>query len=142
MSCSIGRRSSWRRLVHRRLEFFRRPEDAPRLRQRRRTGIRRQGHAPGRPIAPPALAVFAVASLRTSVVVLGDDERRHQMTPASFFSLSTSSAAVLTLTPARRFGGSVTLMDLEARRRVDVVVGWSLSAIGFFFAFMILGSEA
>src|SRR5690606_34948379 len=41
-------------------------------------------------------------------VVVGDDENGHYRTPASL-SLETSSAASATLTPAERFGGSVTL---------------------------------
>ena len=45
--------------------------------------------------------------LERLVVVLGDQKRRHQITPASFLSLSTSSATVFTLTPALRPGGSV-----------------------------------
>ena len=43
------------------------------------------------------------------VVVFGEKKCRHQIAPASFLSLSTSSATVLTLTPALRTGGSVVL---------------------------------
>ena len=38
----------------------------------------------------------------------GKEQGRHQITPASFFSLATSSAAVSTLTPAVRLAGSST----------------------------------
>ena len=47
--------------------------------------------------------------LERLVVVLGDEKRGHQITPASFLSLSTSSATVFTLAPALRPGGSVVL---------------------------------
>ena len=47
--------------------------------------------------------------LERLVVVLGEEEGRHQIAPASFLSLSTSSATVLTLTPALRCGGSAVL---------------------------------
>ena len=48
--------------------------------------------------------------LESLVVVFGNNERGHlQITPASFFSLSSSSATVFTLTPAWRLGGSDTL---------------------------------
>src|SRR6201999_66314 len=46
--------------------------------------------------------------LQGLVVVFGNDERSHQIAPISL-SLSASSAAVFTLTPAVRFGGSTTL---------------------------------
>src|SRR5690606_39040888 len=45
-------------------------------------------------------------------VVVGDDENGHYRTPASL-SLETSSAASATLTPAERFGGSVTFSTLR-----------------------------
>src|SRR5215470_10112072 len=47
--------------------------------------------------------------LQVSVVVFGEDKGRHQRTPASFFSLPTSSATELTFPPALRTGGSVVL---------------------------------
>src|SRR5262249_61604003 len=47
--------------------------------------------------------------LESLVVVLGNQERSHHSTPASFFSLPTSSATELTFTPALRPGGSVVL---------------------------------
>ena len=43
------------------------------------------------------------------IVVLGEKKCRHQIAPASFLSLSSSSATVLTLTPALRTGGSLVL---------------------------------
>ena len=48
------------------------------------------------------------------VVMRGDDENGHgQITPASFFSLSTSSATVFTLMPPLRLGGSSTFSTLS-----------------------------
>src|ERR1051326_2959158 len=47
--------------------------------------------------------------LQTGIVMLGDQQERHQITLASLRSLSTSSATLFTLTPAWRFGGSPTL---------------------------------
>ena len=73
-------------------------------------------------------------SARRSVVI--------QSTPASFFSLSTSSATVLTLTPALRLGRLGGLQHFEPRRDVDAESAGVFSSIGFFFAFMMLGSEA
>src|SRR5208283_118512 len=43
------------------------------------------------------------------IVVVGEKKCRHQIAPASFLSLSSSSATVLTLTPALRTGGSLVL---------------------------------
>ena len=45
--------------------------------------------------------------LERFVVVLGDEKRGHQSTPASSLSLPTSSATEPTLTPDLRPGGSV-----------------------------------
>jgi hypothetical protein len=65
-----------------------------------------------------------------------------QMTFASFFSLSTSSWTDATLTPAPRFGGSTTFSVFSrcaasTPRSAAVTV-----SSGFFFAYMMLGSEA
>ena len=52
--------------------------------------------------------------LQGLIVVLGDEEDGHrQITPASFFSLSTSSAIDFTRWPACRCGGSVVLSTLR-----------------------------
>ena len=47
--------------------------------------------------------------LERRIVVLGEKKCRHQIAPASFLSLSTSSATDFTLTPALRTGGSAVL---------------------------------
>src|SRR5438874_4164511 len=52
---------------------------------------------------------FVGRVLKRFVVVLGREERCHQMMPASLCSLSTSSATVLTFTPDLRPAGSVVL---------------------------------
>src|SRR5262249_60641653 len=80
--------------------------------------------------------------LERAVVMLGDDEGRHQITRASVLSLSTSSATEPTLWPPWRFDGSSTLST--TRRGVTSTPSASgvVVAIGFFFARMMLGSEA
>ena len=57
--------------------------------------------------------------------MLGEEKRRHQTAPASL-SFSTSSATLLTLTPALRTGGSVGLDHFKARLGVDAVIGGGL----------------
>ncbi len=47
--------------------------------------------------------------LERDIVVLGEEKCRHQIAPASFLSLSTSSATDFTFTPALRTGGSEVL---------------------------------
>src|SRR5215469_13530236 len=76
------------------------------------------------------------------IIVFGDDEGGHQITRASVLSLSTSSATEPTLTPASRFDGSSTFST--TRRGVTSTPSASgvVIAIGFFFARMMLGSEA
>ena len=56
------------------------------------------------------------------VVVVGEEQDRHDSAPASL-SLAMSSAALATLTPALRPGGSTVLRHVEARADVDAVVG-------------------
>ena len=93
----------------------RRPWRPPRPRRR----------SPGRPPAgrPPAAAASAavtacsVALSSVCVVVLGQDQDRHQSTPASSLSLATSSATEPTLAPACRLGGSSNLQVVQPRRR-------------------------
>src|SRR6185437_16739551 len=81
--------------------------------------------------------------LQGFVVVFGNQQRRHvQRTPASFFSLDTSSPTSLTLTPPLRPGGSVVFNTSRRGATSTPVSATFFSAIGFFFAFMMLGSEA
>jgi hypothetical protein len=76
-------------------------------------------------------------------VVVGDDEHGHgQSTPASFFSRTTRSATVSTLIPPPRLGGSLTFSTVSrgaTSTPKSAGVFWSM---GFFLAFMMLGSEA
>ena len=95
----------------------------------------------------PAISLAAATALRVAgfsaaVVMFGDDQSSHQITRASVFSLSTSSATEPTLWPPWRFAGSSTLST--TRRGVTSTPSASgvVVAIGFFFALMILGSEA
>ena len=73
--------------------------------------------------AVAAVTVLWVVSFSDAIVVVGDDEHGHQITPASVFSLATSSAAVSTLTPATRLGGSVTFSTFRCPARSTPIVG-------------------
>ncbi len=75
------------------------------------------------------------------VVVLGEQQRGHQITPA-VLSLETSSAALATLTPAERPAGSAVFSTLSRGAMSTPSVSGVVSSSGFFFAFMMLGSEA
>ncbi len=76
------------------------------------------------------------------IVVIGDDENSHQMTPTSFFSLLTSSATVSTLIPPSRCDGSVTFSVVRRGAMSTPSSSGVISAISFFFAFMMFGSDA
>src|SRR5262249_44817374 len=80
--------------------------------------------------------------LERGVDVFCNHEARHQMTPASFLSLSRSSCTVFTLMPAWRFGGSVTLRTFSFGVMSTPKSAGDFSSIGFFFAFMMFGNEA
>src|SRR5665647_3952072 len=80
--------------------------------------------------------------LQQGVVVFGNQQRGHQITPASFLSFETSSATSLTLTPALRPPGSVVLMISRCGVRSTPYSSAVLSAIGFFLAFMMFGRLA
>ena len=76
-------------------------------------------------------------------VVRGDNEDGHdQITPASLRSLSTSSATVFTLMPDLRLGGSSTFSVLRRGATSTPSASGASTSIGFFLAFMMLGSEA
>src|SRR6516165_135180 len=76
------------------------------------------------------------AVLQRRVVVIGDDENGHQRTPASFLSLETRSAALSTLTPPARFGGSVTLSTFSRAATSRPSEASGFTSRGFFLAFM------
>src|SRR5581483_9221764 len=76
------------------------------------------------------------------VVVLRQQQHRHQSTPASFLSLSTSMATLSTLMPASRAFGSATAMSFSRGAMSTPSASGVVSLIGFFLAFMMLGSEA
>src|SRR5207248_8062922 len=80
--------------------------------------------------------------LQRLVVMFGDDQSSHQITRASVFSLSTSSATEPTLWPPWRFAGSSTLSTVRRGVTLTPSASGVVVAIGFFFALMILGSEA
>ncbi len=76
------------------------------------------------------------------IVVLGEYQDSHQITFASFFSLSTSSATDPTLMPALRAAGASTLSTFTVEA-VDTPSASGVStSSGFFLAFMMLGKEA
>src|SRR3546814_5393536 len=72
--------------------------------------------------------------LQGRVVVLGDDQRRHQITLASLRSLSTSSATEATFTPALRAGGSFTATMVSRGLTSTPRSAGVRVSIGFFFA--------
>ena len=65
-----------------------------------------------------------------------------QITFASFFSLSTSSATDSTMHACFALGGLLDLQGREAGRDIDSQIAGVISSMGFFFAFMMFGSEA
>src|SRR5262245_28568390 len=86
---------------------------------------------------------FVGCVLERLVVVLGKKKRgRHQSTPTSFLSLSTSSPTDFTLTPALRPGGSLVLSTCSRGEMSTPKLSGVFSSIGFFFAFMMLGRLA
>ena len=84
--------------------------------------------------------------VQARIVVLGENQASSsifpQNTPASVFSLSSSSATEATFTPACRFGGS-RVSTISSRGVVSTPKSAAVFvSIGFFFAFMMFGSEA
>ena len=76
------------------------------------------------------------------VAVIGNDEYGHQITFASLRNRRTSSGMPSTTTPASRFGGSSTFrVTSRGATSTPRSAGVKVSMV-FFFAFMILGSEA
>ena len=75
-------------------------------------------------------------------VVLGMDENAHQITLASLRSLSTRPATSSTMTPAWRCGGSFTETTVSRGSGDTPRSSGVTASIGFFFAFMMFGSEA
>ena len=77
-----------------------------------------------------------------AVLNFSENQNRHQITPASSFSLTTSSAAEPTLTPALRLAGS-TVFKIFSRGVASTPKSPGVfSSMIFFFAFMMFGSEA
>ncbi len=75
------------------------------------------------------------------VVVVCNNKRGHPITPASL-SFDTSSAADSTLIPAERCGGSDTFTTSRWFFTSTPKSPGVFSSIGFFFAFMMFGSDA
>ena len=77
----------------------------------------------GPPIWVAAVTDLWVASLRAGIVVFRKEKDGHgQITPASFFSFSTSSAVEPTFTPASRLGGLGGREHLEALGHIDAEI--------------------
>ncbi len=81
-------------------------------------------------------------SAQCAVVVLSDYQDSHQITFASFFSFSTSSATDLTLIPALRAAGASTFTVFTVEAVETPRASGVTTSSGFFFAFMMLGSDA
>ena len=76
------------------------------------------------------------------VAVFGNNQGSHQITFASLRSLSTSSSTDPTLMPALRSGGGETFsVFTRGVTSTPSSAGVNVSS-GFFFAFMMFGSEA
>jgi hypothetical protein len=75
-------------------------------------------------------------------VELRDQKNGHQITPASSFSFATSSSTLATRTPALRAGGSTTDSTVSRGATSTPKSAAVFMSIGFFLAFMMLGSEA
>src|SRR6516164_7958061 len=73
---------------------------------------------------------------------ISQNKRRHAITPASFLSFARSSATEPTLTPALRVEGSLVFKIFRRGEASTPKSATVFSAIGFFFAFIMLGSEA
>src|SRR5688572_3857273 len=79
--------------------------------------------------------------LERLVVVFGEQQRCHQIAPASL-SLPTSSATDPTFTPAWRPPGSLVFTIWSRGLMSTPNASGDFSSIGFFFAFMMFGSDA
>src|SRR5262249_35806400 len=91
--------------------------------QRGRNGIERRG-------AQRAIGMFC------------NNQHSHQITFASFFSFSTSSATDFTLMPALRAAGASTLSVFTVEAVEMLNASGERVSSGFFFAFMMFGSDA
>ena len=80
--------------------------------------------------------------LQGVVIVFGDDQDAHQITLASFLSLSTSSATLPTMTPVWRLDGSSTFRVVSRGVTSTPSSSGLNTSMAFFFAFMMLGREA
>ena len=76
------------------------------------------------------------------IVVIDEHQNGHQRTPASSRSLASSSPASATMIPAWRLAGSTTLSTVSRGVTSTPSSSGVLMSMGFFFAFMMLGSDA
>ncbi|MDT4795247.1 hypothetical protein FQZ97_278030 [compost metagenome] len=79
---------------------------------------------------------------QSGVRVFSNNQDSHQITFASFFSLSTSSATDLTLIPAWRAAGASTFRVFTVEAVETPRASGVTTSSGFFLAFMMFGSDA
>ncbi|MCY1497582.1 hypothetical protein D9M68_315480 [compost metagenome] len=79
---------------------------------------------------------------QSGVRVFSNNQDSHQITFASFFSFSTSSATDLTLIPAWRAAGASTFRVLTVEAVETPRASGVITSSGFFLAFMMFGSDA
>src|SRR5207247_6997133 len=80
------------------------------------------------------------ARVERLAVVFGNDENLAHYTSPFFFSASTSSCAVFTITPFCRCGGGSYFSGFTRWRGVTPRAATATVSSGFFFAFMMSGS--
>src|SRR3954447_13283272 len=96
-------------------------------------------HMNRRPDCKSRGEAFSGCIIQNMVVVLGEQQRRHHSTPASFFSFPTRSSTEVTLIPACLLEGSTVLMTLRRDFVSTPSASGVVSSSGFFLAFMMLG---
>ena len=95
------------------------------------------------PSALAAVRALAVAALSVVVVVLGEKQNGHSDHPRFVLQLGDQLGDGRDLDAGLARRRLDRLQHLQARRDVDAEIGRaSSSSSGFFFAFMMLGSEA
>src|SRR5258706_16450705 len=80
--------------------------------------------------------------IELGVGMLGYHQNGHQSPPASVLSFCTSSATLPTLTPDWRVGGSAVRSTFTRGAISTPMSAGFFTSSGFFFAFIMFGSEA
>ncbi len=79
-------------------------------------------------------------AIQRPIIVFGNNKDSHQITLASFFSLSTSAATSATLMPGARAAGSSTRSVCRRDTGSTPSASGVSTSRGFFLAFMMLGN--